>query len=191
MQPFTYAAQAARVIFGSGTLDRAAGGDRCARARSTCMVLATPQQRAEAEALGRPHRPARRGRVQRGAYAHACRGDGEALRQVASDGIDGLVAVGGGSTIGLAKAIALRTDLPQIVVPTTYAGSEMTPILGETEGGVKTTQKSPKVLPGGRDLRRRPHPVAAGRRCRRSAASTRSPTRSRRSTPRTATRSSR
>ena len=55
--------------------------------------------------------------------------------------------MGGGSTTGLAKAIALRTDLPQIVVPTTYAGSEMTPILGETKDGAKVTQSSPEVLP--------------------------------------------
>jgi alcohol dehydrogenase class IV len=60
---------------------------------------------------------------------------------------DAVVAVGGGSTTGLGKAIALRTDLPQIVLPTTYAGSEMTPILGETKDGVKTTQRTPKVLP--------------------------------------------
>jgi alcohol dehydrogenase class IV len=60
---------------------------------------------------------------------------------------DCTVALGGGSTTGLGKAIALRTDLPQIVVPTTYAGSEATPILGETDGGRKTTQRSLKVLP--------------------------------------------
>jgi alcohol dehydrogenase class IV len=66
---------------------------------------------------------------------------------VAQGGADGIVALGGGSTIGLGKAIALRTDLPQVVLPTTYAGSEMTPILGETRDGVKTTQSSPKVLP--------------------------------------------
>ena len=60
---------------------------------------------------------------------------------------DCLVALGGGSTTGLGKAIALRTDLPQVAVPTTYAGSEATPILGETVGGRKTTLRSPKVLP--------------------------------------------
>jgi maleylacetate reductase len=57
------------------------------------------------------------------------------------------VALGGGSTIGLGKAIALRTDCPQIVVATTYAGSEVTPILGQTEDGLKTTIRDAKVLP--------------------------------------------
>jgi maleylacetate reductase len=57
------------------------------------------------------------------------------------------VAVGGGSTTGLGKAIAYRTDLPQIVVPTTYAGSEATSILGQTEGGAKTTLTDPRVQP--------------------------------------------
>lgn len=60
---------------------------------------------------------------------------------------DGTVAIGGGSTIGLGKALALQTDCPQIVIPTTYAGSEMTPYLGQTKAGVKTTLTSMKVLP--------------------------------------------
>ena len=66
------------------------------------------------------------------------------MRIVREQGIDATLAIGGGSTTGLGKAIALRTDLPQIVVPTTYAGSEMTPILGETEGGRKTTRPRPE-----------------------------------------------
>lgn len=70
-----------------------------------------------------------------------------ALAIIAEGEADGVVAIGGGSAIGLSKAIALRTNLPQIVVPTTYAGSEMTPILGETVDGLKTTQRSQKVLP--------------------------------------------
>jgi maleylacetate reductase len=60
---------------------------------------------------------------------------------------DGCVAVGGGSAIGLGKAIALRAGLPLIAVPSTYAGSEMTPVWGLTEGGVKRTGRDPRVLP--------------------------------------------
>src|SRR5205807_7583658 len=71
----------------------------------------------------------------------------QALGLVRDLGADCTVALGGGSTTGLGKAIALRTDLPQVVIPTTYAGSEATPILGETEGGRKTTQRTLKVLP--------------------------------------------
>ena len=70
-----------------------------------------------------------------------------ALSELQAAECDCLVAVGGGSTIGLGKALALRTDLPQIAVPTTYAGSEMTPVLGETSDGRKTTLRSSKVLP--------------------------------------------
>ena len=68
----------------------------------------------------------------------------EAMAVVEAEKIDGTVAIGGGSTTGLGKAIALRTDLPQIVLPTTYAGSEMTNILGETEGGAKKTVARPQ-----------------------------------------------
>ena len=66
---------------------------------------------------------------------------------LSQSGADGLVALGGGSSIGLSKALALRTGLPQIAVPTTYAGSEATPILGQTEGGRKTTLRADTILP--------------------------------------------
>ena len=57
------------------------------------------------------------------------------------------MAIGGGSTTGLGKAIALDSGLPILAIPTTYAGSEMTPIYGITEGGLKKTGKDPRVLP--------------------------------------------
>lgn len=71
----------------------------------------------------------------------------EAMAHVTETKADCVIAIGGGSTTGLGKAIAYRTDLPQIVIPTTYAGSEATPILGQTEDGVKTTLSDPSVLP--------------------------------------------
>lgn len=71
----------------------------------------------------------------------------EAVEHAGAVQADSIVAIGGGSTIGLGKAIALRTGLPQIAIPTTYAGSEATPILGQTEGGIKTTLTDAKVLP--------------------------------------------
>jgi maleylacetate reductase len=69
------------------------------------------------------------------------------LERVMEAAADCLVSLGGGSTTGLSKALALRTGLPQIAIPTTYAGSEATPILGQTEQGRKTTLRSLKVLP--------------------------------------------
>ena len=141
-----YEALPARVLFGSGTVAQlAAEAERLGMTRA--LVLATS---------GRPGKAAqltdllgsRSAGVFAGAVMHTPVSATEAaLRAVAETGADGLVAFGGGSAIGLGKAIALRTDLPQIAVATTYAGSEMTPVLGESKDGVKTTQRSLKVLP--------------------------------------------
>jgi maleylacetate reductase len=60
---------------------------------------------------------------------------------------DCAVAVGGGSTIGLGKALALYSDLSVIAIPTTYTGSEMTPIFGITDNGLKKTGTDKRVLP--------------------------------------------
>jgi maleylacetate reductase len=69
-------------------------------------------------------------------------------RKAASDaGIDLIVCVGGGSTTGLAKAVALTTGIPIVAVPTTYAGSEATNVWGLTENATKTTGVDDRVLP--------------------------------------------
>ena len=111
------------------------------------MVITTPHQKADGEALAASLGGLRARSTPNATMHTPVEVTEDALAEVQRRGADCLVALGGGSTIGLAKAIALRTDLPQIAIPTTYAGSEMTPILGETKDGRKTTQKSMKVLP--------------------------------------------
>jgi alcohol dehydrogenase class IV len=111
------------------------------------LVLSTKEQASSAEEIARLLGSACAG-IFAGAVMHTPIGVTEAAMEVVGQkAVDGIVAVGGGSTIGLGKAIALRSDLPQIVIPTTYAGSEVTPIIGESDGGIKKTQTTPKVLP--------------------------------------------
>jgi alcohol dehydrogenase class IV len=146
MNPFVYQAQAARVIFGEGTGAKL-GEEAVQLGLSRALVLCTPGQTALAERASQ-WLGGRAVGVFDGATMHTPVSVTErALKAAQELKADGVVAIGGGSTTGLGKAIALRTDLPQIVLPTTYAGSEMTPILGETRDGVKTTQRSAKVLP--------------------------------------------
>jgi maleylacetate reductase len=143
---FVYAANPSRVIFGSGSRSKASAElDRLGISRA--IVLATPAQAALAAEFARDI-GARAAIVYPGAAMHTpVEVTESALDAVRSVGANGILSAGGGSTIGLGKAIALRTDLPQLAIPTTFAGSEMTPILGQTERGVKTTQRTLKVLP--------------------------------------------
>lgn len=146
MQPFTYVGAPSRVVFGFGTIERIPD-EMKALGRRRALVLSTPQQTDAAQGLAE-----RLGELCAGVFTEAAMHTPvevteRAMQAVRRSGADCTVALGGGSTTGLGKAIALRTDLPQIVVPTTYAGSEATPILGETKDGLKTTQKSPKILP--------------------------------------------
>jgi len=72
----------------------------------------------------------------------------EAARAMAASvEADCCITIGGGSTIGFGKAIALSSSLPVLAVPTTYSGSEMTTIWGISEGGAKKTGRDAKVLP--------------------------------------------
>lgn len=146
MRDFIYNVHPARVIFRPGAVSGVAEEAR-GLGLERVLVLSTPEQRQSADEVAALLGPLSAGTYP-GATMHTpVEVTEDAMRVVDELGVDGLVAVGGGSTIGLGKAIALRTDLPQIVIPTTYAGSEVTPIIGQTEDGLKTTQTTPKVLP--------------------------------------------
>ncbi|MGB3287846.1 MAG: maleylacetate reductase [Burkholderiaceae bacterium] len=146
MQEFVYTAQSVRVVFGKdawSVLNAEAGLLGAERA----LVLCTPRQRALAqqalEALA-----ARGAGICDQAVMHVPASAVQSAKQAARQaGADCIVAMGGGSTIGLAKALALDGDLPILVVPTTYSGSEMTSIYGITEDGIKKTGRDPRVLP--------------------------------------------
>ncbi len=146
MRDFVYDQPPARVIFGRGAFDRLA--DEVKRLGATrAIVLSTPEQRRSAEEAAR-----RLGALAAGIFAQAvmhvpietARSAREMARQLNADCY---VAIGGGSTIGLGKAIALKSGLPILAVPTTFAGSEMTPIYGLTEAGIKKTGRDRRVLP--------------------------------------------
>ncbi|WP_027802891.1 maleylacetate reductase [Paraburkholderia dilworthii] len=143
---FTYQINPGRILFGPGILE--AVGDEIGRlGAKRALILSTPFQRADAQKLA-----GRIGSLAAGVFSEAATHTPvavtlKAMEAFEASGADCLVALGGGSTIGLGKAIAWRNDAPQIVVATTYAGSEATPILGQTENGVKTTVRDPKILP--------------------------------------------
>ena len=146
MNQFIYNANPSRVLFGSGTSAQLAE-EISAMGCSRALILSTPQQADLAEKTCIDIGPLATGVFTEAAMHTPVAVTCEALKTAEQTTADCLVPVGGGSTIGLSKAIALRSGLPQIAIPTTYAGSEMTPILGQTEDGVKTTQRTMKVLP--------------------------------------------
>ena len=129
----------ARIVFGGGRFAEL-GAEVSALGLGRLLAIGTPRHRLDGEVpvvarveQVRSHVPIELVRATRA----------RAVRSAA----DGVLAVGGGSAIGLAKAVALELGLPVVAVPTTYAGSEMTPIWGVTEAGVKTTGVNLAVLP--------------------------------------------
>jgi maleylacetate reductase len=143
---FVYDQPSIRVIFASGAIDRLAEEIERLGARRP-LVLASPGRRPVAEQAAR-----HLGATAAGIFAEPSRHVPIEVARAACDEVkrldaDCCVSIGGGSTIGLAKAIALELGLPILAVPTTYSGSEMTPIHGVTDGGIKRTGRDRKVLP--------------------------------------------
>lgn len=147
MRSFVYSALPGRVVFGAGASRARLADEVDGLGAQRVLLIATEQERPVAEELSgvlddrvvavftdvRPHVPVEVARTARAAAREA--------------GADLLLSIGGGSTTGTAKAIALETRLPILAVPTTYAGSEMTPVWGLTEGQRKTTGTDAVVLP--------------------------------------------
>lgn len=145
-ESFVATTAAVRVRFGAGVRKNVAE-EIAALGCKRALILSTPQQADTAREFAEWC-----GASSVGIYTNATMHTPVAVSDAAAAyavklGADCVVSVGGGSTTGLGKAIAYRTDLPQIVIPTTYAGSEATSILGQTENGRKTTLTSPKVQP--------------------------------------------
>jgi maleylacetate reductase len=146
MNGFVFESLPGRVVFGLGALDQLPGEVERLGARRA-LVLSTPQQQGLAENVA-----ARLGERGAGIFPKAVMHvPVEVARRARYEadrvGADCVIAAGGGSTIGLGKAIALHSSLPILALPTTYAGSEMTPIYGLTEAGIKQTGRDRKVLP--------------------------------------------
>lgn len=146
MRSFEFTAKPGRVVFGAGS--RAWLADEIDRLGAERALIVTTAGRAAiardlAETLGdgcvgviddaRPHVP-----IEQAAAARA------RARELKADAV---IAIGGGSPIGLAKGIALEVDVRLLALPTTYAGSEMTAIVGVTHDGVKRTVGHPRILP--------------------------------------------
>ncbi|KAH8147124.1 uncharacterized protein LAJ45_08924 [Morchella importuna] len=146
MHPFTYTANPSRVIFGAGTLSQLPA-ELARQNLSSPLILCTPQQTSQASDVA-ALLPLTAGTFSKATMHTPTHITDEALAVARDTSADSIISIGGGSTIGLGKAISIRTGLPHICIPTTYAGSEMTPILGETADGVKTTRSDPKILPG-------------------------------------------
>jgi maleylacetate reductase len=146
MQPFVYQGTPSRVVFGSGVLATLPEEVTRLGARRA-LILSTPEQRELAERVQGILGDKSAG-VCAKAVMHVPVEVAREARELAAElDADCCVAVGGGSTIGLGKAIALESSLSIIAVPTTYAGSEMTPIFGLTEGRLKRTGRDARVLP--------------------------------------------
>lgn len=144
--PFEHEGLAVRVLFGPGRVEELAPALDAMGVERVLLIdgLEVPAVVARVEQILGPRHARTLTRVRQ----HVPVEDAERARTLAEElGADGLVALGGGSATGLAKAIALTHGLPIAAVPTTYAGSEMTPIWGMSQDDRKTTGRDAMVAP--------------------------------------------
>ncbi|KAK6215364.1 maleylacetate (iron-containing alcohol dehydrogenase) [Colletotrichum tabaci] len=147
INPFVFGITTPKVFFGPGTV-KELSGELQVRGLSKPLIICSPSRASLARRI-------RNGLCEAGftdveildtAKVHNPSDIiGPAVRR--AEDRDVLVSVGGGSAVGLGKSVALRTGIPQVAIPTTYSGSEMTPIIGETKDGKKTSTTDPRILP--------------------------------------------
>jgi alcohol dehydrogenase class IV len=147
MDTFEYNSNPGRIIFGSGTINKLPEELSKIEA-SNPLLLSTPQQISHAEDIGKMLGGKFAGLFSEATMHTPTDVTVRAVQLARSLKADSVISIGGGSTIGLGKAISYRTGLHHIAIPTTYAGSEVTPILGETADGRKETRSDPTILPG-------------------------------------------
>lgn len=147
MKVFTYDSLAVRVIFGAGASRTRLAEELERIGVSRILLIATERERKLVEEITAPLSDCIAG-IFANIKPHVPVEVAEEARELAGKlRADCLLSIGGGSTTGTAKAIAREMQLPIVAVPTTYAGSEMTPVWGLTEGQRKTTGISRDVLP--------------------------------------------
>lgn len=142
---FTHETQPQRVVFAAGGAPAAVAAELVALDKTRIMLIASAREATLVDSIGQAIPVA----VHHDEVVmHVPTDVADRARQAAAAaGVDALVSVGGGSTTGLAKAVALTTGLPIVAVPTTYAGSEATNVWGLTEGQTKTTGIDARALP--------------------------------------------
>ncbi len=147
MQGFRYAQLPARIVFGAGAARTHMSGEVEQLGATRVLVLASTRLGERVAAVTAPLGDRVAGMFT-AVREHVPLPTAEAARAAAKEvDADALLAIGGGSTVGAAKAVALTVRLPIVAVPTTYAGSEVTPVWGLTENGRKTTGTDHAVLP--------------------------------------------
>jgi len=137
---FEHVQPGVRIVFGAGSFERLADELQPRR----WLIVHGGSQAEAAERLAERLGADRFGEVRRHVPAELAERARERFGELEADG---LVAIGGGSAIGLAKAIALTAHVPIVAVPTTYAGSEMTAVYGLTADGRKRTGRDEAVRP--------------------------------------------
>lgn len=144
---FSYDSLARRVVFGAGAARHGLRAEVERLGAERLLLITTERARGLVAELTAPF-AARVAATFTAVRQHVPVANAEQARAAAADaGADALLCVGGGSTTGTAKAVAVTTGLPIIAVPTTYSGSEITPAWGTTEGGRKTVGVDPAVAP--------------------------------------------